>query len=167
MSKATGPLYQVHFRRRREGRTDYNKRLALLKSRKPRLVVRKTLRTIIAQVVQFTPKGDEVVAAATSKMLGAYGFKGKRNTPSAYLTGLLVGKKASAKGIKQFVLDIGLHAPTKGSAVFACCKGAVDAGLETPYNEEAFPKAERMGGEHIKQKEAVAEAKQRILSEKQ
>ncbi len=90
MTQAKGPLYQVHFRRRREGRTDYQKRLALLKSHKPRLVVRKTLRTVIAQVVKFSEKGDTVLASADSRMLSEFGYAGKRNTPSAYLTGLLV-----------------------------------------------------------------------------
>lgn len=154
----------MHFRRRREGRTDYQKRLALLKSHKPRLVVRKTLRAVIAQVIRFTEKGDTVVASADSRQLSDYGFAGKRNTHSAYLTGLLVGKIAAKAGVKDFVLDIGLHAPTKGSLVFAACKGAVDAGLSTRFSPEAFPSEARMMGEHVKQKDAVLAAKQKILS---
>jgi len=164
MTKAKGPLYQVHFRRRREGRTDYQKRLALLKSHKPRLVVRKTLRSVIAQVVTFTDKGDVVLARADSRMLSDYGYAGKRNTPSAYLTGLLVGKFAAKAGVKEFVLDIGLHAPTKGNILFAACKGAVDAGLKTPFSPDAFPPESRVMGEHVKQKDAVTAAKQKILS---
>ncbi len=163
MTKATGPLFQVHFRRRRQGRTDYQKRLGLLKSRKPRLVVRKTLRTIIAQVVQFSEKGDLVLASADSRQLSEFGFTGKRNTPSAYLTGLLVGRKAAKAGVKDFVLDIGLYAPTKGSVLFACCKGAIDGGLHTPHSPEAFPSEARMNGEHVKQKDHVAAAKEKIL----
>ncbi len=164
MTQATGPLFQVHFRRRREGRTDYQKRLSLLKSRKPRLVVRKTLRSVIAQVVQFSEKGDLVLARADSKELSDYGFAGKRNTHSAYLTGLLVGKKAAKAGVKDFVLDIGLYAPTKGSLLFACCKGAVDAGLHTAFSIESFPSEARMHGEHVKAKDAVMATKTKILS---
>ena len=37
---ATGPRYAVKFRRRREGKTDYKKRLNLLKSELPRFIVR-------------------------------------------------------------------------------------------------------------------------------
>ncbi|MBI4360652.1 50S ribosomal protein L18 [Candidatus Micrarchaeota archaeon] len=163
MTKATGPLFQVHFRRRREGRTDYQKRLALLKSGKPRLVVRKTNRYVIVQLVTFSPQGDRVIASATSKDLNAFNFTGKCNTPSAYLTGLLVGTRAKAKGVKDFVLDIGLHAPTQGSLVFAGLKGAVDAGLTAPHSNERFPDEARMNGEHIQLKEAVLSAKQKIL----
>lgn len=165
MTQATGPRFQVHFRRRRQGRTDYQKRLALLKSRKPRLVVRKTLRAVIAQVVKFTEKGDAVIAAADSRQLAQYGFAGKRNTPSAYLTGLLAGKKAAKAGVKDFVLDIGLHAPTKGSLVYAACKGAIDAGLQTPYSPEAYPTEDRINGEHVKQKDAALAAKEKILKQ--
>ncbi len=163
MTKATGPLFQVHFRRRRQGRTDYQKRLSLLKSRKVRLVVRKTLRAILAQVVQFSEKGDMILASADSRMLKEFGYTGKRNTPSAYLTGLLVGKKAVKAGVKDFVLDIGLYAPTKGNVLFACCKGAIDAGLHTAYSAEAYPSEQRMNGEHVKQKDAVLAAKEKIL----
>src|SRR3989344_7695497 len=109
MSKATGPLYVVHFKRRREGKTDYAKRLALLKSGKPRLVVRKTNRFVIVQVISWTEKGDQTVACATSKALGNFGFQGKSNSPSAYLTGLLCGVKAKAKGVGEIVLDVGLQ----------------------------------------------------------
>ena len=42
MGKATGPTYTVPFKRRRENLTNYAKRLALLKSMKPRMVVRKS-----------------------------------------------------------------------------------------------------------------------------
>ncbi|MDK2384746.1 MAG: 50S ribosomal protein L18, partial [Candidatus Korarchaeota archaeon] len=37
---ARSARYKVRFRRRREGKTDYKKRLALLKSGLPRMVVR-------------------------------------------------------------------------------------------------------------------------------
>ena len=37
---STGPRFRVHFRRRREGKTDYRVRLRLLKSGTARAVVR-------------------------------------------------------------------------------------------------------------------------------
>src|SRR3989344_192865 len=113
MAKATGPLYSVHFRRRREGKTDYGKRLALIKSNKPRLVVRKTNRFIIAQVTSWGENGDSTIASATSKALGAFCFAGKANTPSAYLTGLLCEAKPKARGVTKLVLTLACIRPPK------------------------------------------------------
>jgi len=167
MAKATGPLYSVHFRRRREGKTDYGKRLALIKSNTPRLVVRKTNRFIIAQVTSWGENGDSTIASATSKALGAFGFAGKANTPSAYLTGLLCGVKAKAKGVSEIVLDAGLHSPTKGSVIFAVLKGAVDAGLKANFGEGKMPSQERISGKHLnaEAEQKFAAAKQKILTE--
>ncbi|MGB9577466.1 MAG: 50S ribosomal protein L18 [Candidatus Micrarchaeia archaeon] len=166
MTKAKGPLYAVHFRRRREGKTDYGKRLALLKSEKTRLVVRKTNKRIIVQFVNFNEKGDHTITSATSTHLSEYGFPGKCNTPSAYLTGMLAARKAQKKGVKEFILDIGLHSPTKGSVVFAALKGAVDAGLTAPYDESILPPQDRIEGKHLKggEQNAFAEAKTKIMS---
>src|SRR5687768_18409510 len=97
---ANGPRYHVQFRRRREGRTDYRTRLALLRSGEHRVVVRKTLRNVIVQVVAFDPTGDKVVASAEARELAKLGWTGyTRNTPSAYLTGLLAGMRAKAAGV--------------------------------------------------------------------
>ena len=147
---AKGPRYKVPYRRRREGKTNYRKRLKLLLSRKPRLVVRITNRRVIAQIIEYHPDGDRVLVGVDSSMLTKYGWKGDlNNTPAAYLTGLLVGKKALEKGIKEAILDIGLHTPTRGGRVFAVLKGAVDAGLEVPHSEEVLPDESRIRGEHI------------------
>ena len=66
---AHGPRYRVPFRRRREGKTNYHKRLALLKSGKPRLVVRKTLNHHVAQIVLYDPKGDRTIVSAHTREL--------------------------------------------------------------------------------------------------
>ncbi|WP_423792851.1 50S ribosomal protein L18 [Methanocaldococcus indicus] len=145
------PTYRVKFRRRREAKTDYRKRLRLLLSRKPRLVARKTLNHIIAQIIEYDEKGDRTVVSAHSRELVKLGYKGHcGNLPAAYLTGYLLGKKALQKGYKEAVLDIGLHRATKGAAVFAILKGAVDAGLDVPHGESILPEEERIRGEHIK-----------------
>ena len=149
MTKATGPLFSVHFRRRREKKTDYEKRLALLKSGKTRLVVRKTNRFVYAQFIDFREAGDAVVAAACSAELGEFGFAGKCNTPSAYLTGMLAAKRAAAAGVREFVLDIGLQSASKGAVVFAALKGAVDAGLKAPFSPDKLPSEERISGKHL------------------
>ena len=165
MTKATGPLFRVHFRRRREGKTDYSKRLALLKSRIPRLVVRKTNRFIIVQIIEFGEKGDKTIVSSTSQALASFGFPGKSNTPSAFLTGLLCGVKAKAKGIDAVVLDTGLHLASKGSIVYAALKGAAEAGLKANFGEEKMPSQERIEGKHLKGADSFANAKQKIIAE--
>jgi len=148
---AHGPRYRVPFRGRREGKTNYHKRLALLKSGKPRLVVRKTLNHHIAQIIVYDPKGDRtVVSAHTRELMRDFGWKGHGgNTPSAYLLGLLIGYKARRAGVEETILDIGLHPPTRGSSVFAVLKGAVDAGLSVPHSEGIYPEDYRITGEHV------------------
>ena len=148
---ARGPRYRVPFRRRREGKTNYHKRLKLLKSKKPRLVVRKSLNHHVAQIIVYDPKGDKtIVSAHTRELIRDFGWKGHTgNTPSAYLLGLLIGYKAKQAGIEEAILDIGLHPPTRGSSVFAVLKGAVDAGLNVPHSEKIFPEDYRIRGEHI------------------
>lgn len=147
---ARGPRYKVPLRRRREGKTNYRKRLKLLLSRKPRLVVRITNRRVIAQIVDYSPEGDRVLVGVDSTMLRDYGWKGDlNNTPAAYLTGILIARRALQKGVNEAVLDIGLHTPTRGSRVFAVLKGAVEGGLEIPHSEEVLPDDSRVRGEHI------------------
>ncbi len=140
--------YEVKFRRRRQGITDYKKRLALLKGNKPRLVVRKSNKTITVQLIQYKKEGDKVLSHANSKELTKFGWKlNTKNIPSAYLTGFLCTKKG--KEVKEAVLDIGRNTPVHGSIVFAALKGAVDAKLNIPFEEKAFPKEERIKGKDI------------------
>lgn len=163
LTKAKGPTYLVHFRRRRAGRTDYQRRLALLKSGIPRMVVRKTNRYVVVHVTQFSDRGDVTVAHATSQSLKGYGFAGKCNAPSAYLTGLLVGRMAKVRGVSKVILDIGLHASTQGSIVFCAQKGAIDAGLESSLDEGKLPAEARITGSHLKNAADFAKAKEAVL----
>lgn len=147
---ARGSSYRVPLRRRREGKTDYKARKALVLSGKPRLVARCALKNSSVQIIVAKPYGDEVLASAHSRELKKkYGWKAPTgNVPSAYLTGLLCGLKAKAKGAEEAILDIGLTAPTRGSRVFAALKGVLDAGVEVPHNEEKIVE-ERLEGAHI------------------
>jgi len=148
---ATGPRYRVPFRRRREGKTNYRSRRALVLSRVPRLVVRLTLKHAIVQVIEAESIGDKVLVSAHSNELAkAYGWLSNRgNIPSAYLTGLLCGFKAMANGVDKAFLDIGLHIPSKGTRIFAALKGVVDAGVEVPHSEDILPDEGRISGKHI------------------
>ena len=165
MSKARGPRYNVHLRRRREGVTDYTKRLALLRSGSARLVVRKTNKYVVAQIVNYTAKGDVTVVGTSSKELSEFGFAGKCNTPSAYLTGALVAKKAIAKGVKSAIADFGRHEASKGSLLFAVLQGAKDAGLKIPFSDEKMPSADRLEGKHLAGEagKKFADAKKKII----
>jgi large subunit ribosomal protein L18 len=147
---ATGPRYFVPFRRRREGKTDYYSRMKLLISEKPRMVVRKTNRQIIVQLVEAELEGDRTVAAAYSSELAALGYKGSlSNTPAAYLTGMLLATKAMNAGYEEAILDIGLNRASVGARVFAALKGAVDAGFDVPHGESILPDEDRVKGAHI------------------
>ena len=148
---STGPRYRVHFRRRREGRTDYRVRLRLLASGRSRAVVRCSGRRVRVAVVDFDPTGDRVVAMADSTELGRIAFPPASlgSTPAAYLTGFLAGLRAKARGAEGAVLDAGLHHPTPGGKLAAALKGLLDAGLQIPHGDEQFPSADRLAGAHL------------------
>ena len=147
---ATGPRYFVPFRRRREGKTDYYQRTRLVVADAPRMVVRKTNRHIIIQMVTAEMDGDRTLVSANSAELEKYGYAGSTsNTPAAYLTGMLFAVKAKKAQQERAILDIGLNRATRGARVFAALKGAVEAGLDIPYGEEILPSNERAKGAHI------------------
>ena len=147
---ATGKSYSVKFRRRRIGKTNYKKRLAFMKSEKPRLVVRRSNKYMIAQIVNYDENGDKVLAQFNSISLKKKGWKHScSNVPAAYLAGLEIAKLASKAKIKEAIFDMGSYTPTKGCRIYAVLKGAVDGGLDIPHSEKAFPSKERLNGEHI------------------
>jgi len=101
-SKAYFKRYQVKFRRRREGRTDYRARKRLISqdknkynSPKHRFVVRFSNRDVVCQIIRAKIIGDEVLTASYAHELGRYGFPVKNNTSYAatYATGLLCARR--------------------------------------------------------------------------
>jgi large subunit ribosomal protein L18 len=164
---ATGPKYVVKFRRVREGKTDFKKRLALLKSKKARFAVRFSNKNVICQVIAHGEEGDRILAAGMSKELIKLGWDLPRsNASAAYLTGYLCGKKAKTAKVSEAVFDIGFKGIVKGSNLFAALKGAVDAGLQIPHDASIFPTQDRIDGAHkdAKYKAKVAEVKKKIDS---
>jgi len=142
--------YVVQYRRKRKAKTDYRKRLDLLKSDKIRLVVRPSNKHMSDQVIEYASEGDKVVASAHSTELAEYGWvHSTSNTPAAYLTGLLCGVRGKRNNVKEAVLDNGLLTAIKGSKLFASLKGCVDAGVNVPVGEEILPDASRIEGKHI------------------
>lgn len=160
-----GKKRTVPYRRKRESKTNYKKRLALLKSGQNRLVIRKSSNMMTAQVINYHPDGDRIVVSATSAELRKLGWKmHKANLPSAYLTGLLLGMKAKKSKVSKAVLDLGLQIPIKGGKLFAALKGAVDAGMDISHYEDALPSAERVSGKHIAEYAAKIKPDQQAYS---
>jgi len=141
-------MAKIEFRRKREGKTDYKRRLRLLLGEKPRLVVRKSSKNVLIQVVNYETTGDKVIITAHTNELKKLGWKtGTGNIPAAYLTGYIAGKKMAAKGIKNAIADFGLQA--KGQRIFAAIKGVIDAGIDIPHKDKTLPADERLAGKHI------------------
>ena len=148
--RGKGKVYTIPYRRKRQGRTYYKKRLKILLSRKHRFVVRKSLKNFYASVVEYNANGDKVILTVSSKSLSSLGWKGDTgNLSSAYLIGLIAGKKALEKGIKEAIFDIGFNNSVKGSRIYAALAGALDSGLKIPFNPEVLPTKDRIAGEHI------------------
>ncbi|MEK6903737.1 MAG: 50S ribosomal protein L18 [Nanoarchaeota archaeon] len=164
--------YSPPFKRKRLGKTDYRARLKLLTGKMLRLVIRKSLKNIRAQIIEFHATGDHVLVSVSTKDLQKkYGWPAaRRNTPAAYLTGYLLGLKAKGKKITGAIVDIGLQTAGKGSILFAVVKGAIDAGMKIPYNPINFPSEERIKGKHIKFKnlnvDQIKQAIDRTFQEK-
>ncbi|PAA79934.1 hypothetical protein BOX15_Mlig001606g2, partial [Macrostomum lignano] len=101
--------YQVKFKRRRQGKTDYYARKRLIwqdknkyNTPKYRMVVRFTNKDIICQIVYARIEGDHVICSAYAHELPRYGVKvGLKNYASAYATGLLLARRM----IKKLKLD--------------------------------------------------------------
>lgn len=141
----------VDFRRKREGKTDYRKRLRILLGNKLRFIIRISLKNITAQIAEYNEKGDKILVSTSSKELEKkFGWKTSRtNLPASYLTGYLAGKYAVKKGIKEAILDIGLLNSVKGGKIYSALKGALDAGLTIPYSEDVLPSEDSIKGVNI------------------
>ncbi|BBN16483.1 large subunit ribosomal protein L5e [Marchantia polymorpha subsp. ruderalis] len=100
-SKAYSKRFQVKFRRRRSGKTDYYARIRLnaqsknkYNTPKYRFVIRFTNKDIVAQISYATIAGDRVIACAYGHELPRYGIKaGLTNYAAAYCVGLLLARR--------------------------------------------------------------------------
>ena len=193
-NKAYYKRFQVKCRRRREGKTDFYARRRLIHqdknkydTKKYRLVVRRTNRRIICQIIYATIQGDRVLAQADSFELKRFGLEaGLTNYAASYCTGLLVARRLLAdlgmadmyKGVENVdgelfdiyekgfehdrrpfkaVLDVGLVRTTTGNRVFGALKGAVDGGLFVKHNTKRFP------GYHIEKQAAATSKRGKVL----
>lgn len=100
-NKAYFKRFQVQYRRRREGKTDYRARKRLVaqdknkyNSAKYRLIVRLSNKDITCQIAYAKLEGDFILAAAYSHELKRYGMSvGLSNYAAAYATGLLLARR--------------------------------------------------------------------------
>jgi large subunit ribosomal protein L18 len=141
-------------KRRIENKTNYRKRLVLLKGKSPRLVVRKTNRYIIIQIISSKESKDVVMQSVFTKELMDYGWPkdmqgSLKSLSAAYLGGYLIGKKASSLK-ERVILDTGLAPNTKGSRIYAVIKGISDSGITINFDENIIPTKERLEGKNMK-----------------
>ena len=153
-------------RRRREYKTDYKLRKKLLESEIPRIVIRRTNKYFILQLVESHEAQDKVVITLSSKELLEHGWDKKyvgslKSISAGYLSGLLMAKKIK-KG--KFIVDLGMARTVAGSRIFAVVKGLIDGGLEISANEKVFPSEKRILGEHQKPevKEMISKIKGKV-----
>ena len=150
---AYGKNQRLRFKRRRNGETDYRRRMKMLRGGFARAVVRVTNTQTNCQLVNYEPTGDIVkISIDGHTIVEKYGWPidaSRKSIPASYISGYAMAKTAIAAGHKEAVLDIGLAASTPGNRVFAALKGMVDAGMEIPYGEHVLPDDDRINGSHI------------------
>jgi hypothetical protein len=75
----------------------------------------------------------------------------------------MAGRMAQKKGVKDFVLDMGMYVPSKGSVIFAAQKGAADAGLSTSLDREKVPET-KLSEPPEKYKGMFEETKKKVMA---
>ena len=167
-------------RRRKENKTDYLKRLKLLKSGKPRIVFRKTNKYVLAQYVTSNEAQDKVEFGISSKNLLKYGWPKEargslKSISAAYLTGFLMGKKIAEKSrsgspktlnsghkLETPIVDFGMWRALHKTKLYGFLKGLIDSGIEVPCPKEAFPDEKRIQGENLKKKIKFEEIRSKL-----
>ena len=142
-------------KRRRQKKTDYLKRIKLLKSRRPRMVFRRTNKYIIAQYIVSKEARDSIKVGISSKILLKYGWPKEKigslkSLSASYLTGYLMGKKILKDKLQEPIVDFGMIRTIHKTKVFAFLKGLIDSGLKIACKEEAFPEESRIIKEDLK-----------------
>lgn len=160
-------MKKINKRRRREEKTDYSKRINLLKSGSPRIVFRKTNKYLIAQYIFSREAKDIIKNGITSKLLLNYGWpenaKGSlKSVTASYLLGILMGKKISDKKNSP-IIDFGMMRNVHKSRAYAFMKGLIDSGINLKYNEGIFPDENRIKGEHLTHKIPFEQIKSKII----
>ncbi len=148
---------KINKRRRREFKTDYLKRIKLLKSGSPRLVFRRTNSYLIVQYVISKEAKDKIVFGTTSKKLLSLGWpkessRSLKSIPASYLLGLFIGKKIKDEKLSEPIIDFGMIRMIPKTKTYAFIKGLNDGGVNIACKKEFFPEEERIRGEKLKNK---------------
>ena len=141
-------------RRRRENKTDYQKRIKLLKGGSPRIIFRKTNKYLIIQYVISKEAKDKIILGINSKKLLKYNWPKElegslKSIPAAYLSGFLFGKQIIKEKLKKPIIDFGMHRTIHKTKPYAFLKGLIDSGIEIACPEKAFPEEERIQGKRL------------------
>jgi large subunit ribosomal protein L18 len=161
---------KIQKRRRIEHKTDYSRRIKLLKSGKPRIVFRKSNKYLLAQYVESSEAQDKIKFDINSKKLLNFGWPEKckgslKSIPAAYLLGIMIGKKISQdyKSSQKPIIDFGMNRTIHKTKLYAFIKGVIDSGIEISCKEEAFPEEDRIKGNSLKNKIPFEEIKLKIM----
>lgn len=143
-------------RRRKENRTDYGRRIKLLKSQKPRIVFRKTNRYVIAQYITSSEAQDKINFGVNSKHLIKYGWPEKFNgslksIPASYLIGYLIGKQIIKKKLETPIVDVGMIRALHKTKIYSFTKGLIDSGIELKHDKKIFPSEDSIQGKNLKE----------------
>lgn len=154
-------------RRRKENKTDYLKRLKLLKGEKPRILFRKTNRYIISEYVESKEAQDKVIIGFDSRKLNEYGWPkdaqgSLKSITASYLTGYLIGKTIIKEKLENPILDSGMNRVLHKNKIYAFIKGLIDSGIKINCKKEFFPEESRIKGQHLKNKIPFDEIKSKI-----
>ncbi len=154
-------------RRRKENKTDYLKRLKLLKGEKPRIVFRKTNKFIISEYIVSKEAQDKVIIGFDSRKLNDYGWPKNaqgslKSITASYLTGYLIGKAIIKQNLEMPILDTGMNRAIHKNKIYAFIKGLIEAGIKINCKKEFFPEESRINGQHLKNKIPFNEIKSKI-----
>ena len=146
---------RVDKRRRREHKTDYGKRIKILKGNVPRIIFRKSNKYVIAQYVSSKEAQDKVEFGMSSKDLLKHGWPEEnqgslKSLSASYLLGLLMGKKIVKESLETPIVDFGMQRVLHKTKTYAFLNGLVNAGVKIKYDEKFFPEEDRIKGKHMK-----------------
>ncbi|MEK6917433.1 MAG: 50S ribosomal protein L18 [Nanoarchaeota archaeon] len=145
---------RIQKKRRKEFKTNYLKRLEMLKSGIPRVVFRKTNRYLISQYVESKEAQDKIIFGIDSRKILNYGWPKNlegslKGVTAAYFLGLLTGKKIIKDKLKTPIIDFGLYRVLPKTKLHSFVKGMIDAGVKIKDKKENFPEEDREKGKHI------------------
>ena len=116
---AYGKNQRLRFKRRRNGETDYRRRMKMLRGGVARAVVRVTNTQTICQLVNYETTGDTTqVSIDGSTLVEKHGWPidaSRKSIPASYVAGYAMAKASISAGHNEAILDIGLAASTPGN----------------------------------------------------